>query len=72
MAGPAIKAWMECTPSFWNEEGRATRKMVLNGMYGGGVLGLTKIFEEWRADGQLKGLKTRSLSEVEAGEMASA
>jgi len=72
MAGPAIKAWMECTPSFWNEEVRATRKMVLNGMYGGGVLGLTKIFEEWRADGQLKGLKTRSLSEVEAGEMASA
>jgi len=72
IAGPAIKAWRECTPSFWNEEGKATRKMVLNGMYGGGVLGLTKIFEEWRADGHLKGLETHSLSEVQAAAMASA
>ena len=71
MAGPAIKAWMECTPSFWNEEGRATRKMVLNGMYGGGVMGLTKTFEEWRADSKMKGLETRALTEMQAGEAAS-
>jgi hypothetical protein len=35
-------------------------------------LGLTKIFEEWRADGHLKGLETHSLSEVQAAAMASA
>ena len=63
-SGPVIKFWAECTPSFWNEEGKATRRMMLNGMYGGGVLALAKIFEDWRADGKLEGLETRSTAEA--------
>ena len=57
-AGPVIKAWAECTPSFWNEEGRPSKKMVLNGSFGGGVFSMTKIFEDWRAEGKFEGLET--------------
>jgi cyclohexanone monooxygenase len=59
MSGPVIAAWAKCTPSFWNEEGKATRKMVRNGSYGGGIFGLTAIFEKWRADGKLEGLEIK-------------
>lgn len=58
-AGPVVKAWAECTPSFWNEEGKATQKMVLNGSYGGGVLGLIRILEEWRANDRFEGLELK-------------
>lgn len=60
-AGAVIKMWMDCTPSFWNEEGQATRKMVMNGSYGRGVLALVNIFEEWREAGKLEGLKLSTL-----------
>lgn len=71
-AGPVIKAWAECTPSFWNEEGKATRKMVLNGSYGGGVIGLVKIFEKWREDGQLEGLEVHAASDHASSEQTAA
>jgi len=63
-AGPVVQMWAECTPSFWNDEGKPSRKLVRNGQYGGGVFGLTKIFEEWRAAGRLEGLETVALAEA--------
>jgi cyclohexanone monooxygenase len=56
-AGPAIKMWAECTPSFWNDEGKPSRKMIRNGSFGGGVFALVEVFEKWRAAGKLEGLK---------------
>lgn len=62
-SGPAIKMWMECTPSFWNDEGKPSRKMIRNGQFGGGVFELVKIFEDWREKGALEGLVTDTLVE---------
>jgi len=56
-AGPVIKQWAECTPSFWNDEGKPSRKMVRNGMYGGGVFAFVGILEEWRKQNALEGLE---------------
>lgn len=55
-ASPVIQQWAECTPSFWNDEGKPSRKLVLNGSFGGGVFPFVKILEEWRASGDLQGL----------------
>ncbi|OYU34714.1 NAD(P)/FAD-dependent oxidoreductase [Novosphingobium sp. PASSN1] len=55
-AGPVIKMWAECTPSFWNDEGKPSAKLVRNGQFGGGVFGLTSVFEQWRQDGRLADL----------------
>ena len=58
-AGPVVKQWSECTPSFWNEEGRPTRKMIRNGMFGGGVFAFVKFLEDWRRDNKLEGLELK-------------
>ena len=61
-AGPVIKAWAECTPSFWNEEGKSSQRMVRNGSYGGGVFRFTEKLEHWREEGRLEGLRTWPVS----------
>jgi len=59
-AAPVVKMWAECTPSFWNDEGRPSRKMIRNGMFGGGVFAFVDALEKWRADGKLEGLETKA------------
>jgi cyclohexanone monooxygenase len=61
-AGPVIKMWAECTPSFWNEEGKPSQKMTRNGQYGGGVFTLVKILEDWRNKGGMEGTEVRKLA----------
>jgi cyclohexanone monooxygenase len=56
-SAPAVKMWMECTPSFWNDEGKPSRKMIRNGQFGGGVFQMVKHFEDWRNQGKLEGLQ---------------
>ena len=55
-AAAVIEQWAECTPSFWNDEGKPSRKLVRNGSFGGGVFAFVKILEDWRATGALEGL----------------
>jgi cyclohexanone monooxygenase len=52
-SGPIVKMWGECTPSFWNDEGKPSKKLVRNGQFGGGVFGLVDLLEQVRAEHRL-------------------
>jgi cation diffusion facilitator CzcD-associated flavoprotein CzcO len=48
----------ECTPGYYNNEGKPTESTGLFGeQYGGGPVEFHEIIREWRSDGQMKGLK---------------
>jgi len=46
---------LDCTPSYYNNEGNPGSDQ--DGFYGGGSVEFIQILEAWRADGQLKGLE---------------
>lgn len=46
-----------CTPGYYNNEGRAGEQNAQNGFYGGGSVEFFRLLEEWRANGVLQGLK---------------
>jgi cyclohexanone monooxygenase len=45
-----------CTPGYYNNEGRSSEQSAQNGFYGGGSIEFFKILEDWRAEGHLDGL----------------
>jgi len=45
-----------CTPGYYNNEGRSSQRSAQNGFYGGGSIEFFKILEDWRADDQLEGM----------------
>jgi cyclohexanone monooxygenase len=47
----------ECTPGYYNNEGQANPLAVRNGSYGKGSIAFIKLLEDWRAEGELKGLQ---------------
>jgi len=47
----------ECTPGYYNNEGQPEAMTVKNGSYGAGPVAFTKVLEDWRAEGSLKGLE---------------
>ncbi|WP_296600321.1 NAD(P)/FAD-dependent oxidoreductase [Phenylobacterium sp.] len=47
----------ECTPGYYNNEGKPEAMTVKNGSYGAGPVAFTKVLEDWRAEGSLKGLE---------------
>jgi cyclohexanone monooxygenase len=47
----------ECTPGYYNNEGRVETMSKKNTSYGAGPVAFTKVLEEWRAAGDLKGLE---------------
>ncbi|WP_068877899.1 MULTISPECIES: NAD(P)/FAD-dependent oxidoreductase [unclassified Phenylobacterium] len=47
----------ECTPGYYNNEGKPEAMTAKNGSYGAGPVAFTKVLEEWRAEGSLKGLE---------------
>jgi hypothetical protein len=50
----------ECTPGYYNNEGKPADSTGLFGeQYGGGPVEFHEIIRQWRADGQMKGLKLR-------------
>ena len=49
----------DCTPGYYNNEGKLGERSRQNGFYGGGSVQFFKILEEWRAEGGLKGLALR-------------
>ncbi len=49
----------ECTPGYYNNEGKPGPLNGQNGFYGGGSVQFFKVLDEWRAEGQLRGLELR-------------
>ena len=47
----------ECTPGYYNNEGQPETMTVKNSSYGAGPVAFTKVLEDWRAEGSLKGLE---------------
>lgn len=46
----------ECTPGYYNNEGKPAERSEQDGFYGAGPIAFVKVLEEWRAEGGLKGL----------------
>jgi cyclohexanone monooxygenase len=46
----------ECTPGYYNNEGKPAERSEQDGFYGAGPIAFVKVLEDWRADGSLKGL----------------
>jgi cyclohexanone monooxygenase len=51
------KFFEECTPGYYNNEGKPNALAARNGSYGAGSVAFVKLLEDWRADGTLKGLE---------------
>ena len=47
----------ECTPGYYNNEGRPEMIAKQNGSYGAGPVAFVKVLEDWRAEGSLQGLE---------------
>jgi len=56
-AEPILRIWRDCTPGFFNNEGVPSPAIRRDGAFGGGVLELVRILEEWRARDDLQGLQ---------------
>jgi cyclohexanone monooxygenase len=55
------QAFLEnCTPGYYNNEGKPNALAARNGSYGRGPIAFVKIIEDWRAQGTLDGLELRS------------
>ncbi|HXC55179.1 MAG TPA: hypothetical protein VNU97_07795, partial [Rhizomicrobium sp.] len=50
----------ECTPGYYNNEGKPSELAARNGPYGAGSIAFIKLMEDWRGDGELKGLELNS------------
>jgi cyclohexanone monooxygenase len=51
------KFFEECTPGYYNNEGKLSARAARNGPYGAGPTAFVKILEDWRAEGNLSGLE---------------
>ena len=51
------KFFEECTPGYYNNEGKLSPLAARNGPYGGGPIAFVKVLEDWRAKGDLEGLE---------------
>ena len=49
----------ECTPGYYNNEGKPNPVSVQNGPYGGGPTRFFKVVEAWREEGSMQGLELR-------------
>ncbi|MBI1197147.1 MAG: NAD(P)-binding protein [Phenylobacterium sp.] len=47
----------ECTPGYYNNEGRPQEMSKKNSSYGAGPVAFAKVLEDWRAEGSMKGLE---------------
>jgi cyclohexanone monooxygenase len=47
----------ECTPGYYNNEGKVELMNKKNSSYGAGPVAFTQVLEDWRAEGSLKGLE---------------
>ena len=49
----------DCTPGYYNNEGKPGERTAQNGSYGGGSIAFFKLLEDWRASGDLPGVTMR-------------
>jgi cyclohexanone monooxygenase len=47
----------DCTPGYYNNEGKPGERSGQNGFYGGGSVEFFRVLQEWRASGELPGLE---------------
>jgi len=47
----------ECTPGYYNNEGKPNPMAIRNAPYGKGPIAYVKVLEDWRAAGALDGLE---------------
>ncbi len=47
----------ECTPGYYNNEGKPSERAIRNGPYGRGAIAFVELLEAWRAAGDLEGLE---------------
>jgi cyclohexanone monooxygenase len=47
----------DCTPGYYNNEGKPSALAARNGSFGAGPIAFVKILEDWRAAGDLAGLE---------------
>ena len=47
----------ECTPGYYNNEGKPSALAARNGFYGLGPIAFVKLLEDWRSEGALEGLE---------------
>ncbi len=57
LARRAERFFEECTPGYYNNEGKPGERRGQNGFYGGGPVEFFKILSDWRAAGGLEGLE---------------
>jgi cyclohexanone monooxygenase len=56
MAGEFLE---NCTPGYYNNEGKTGERSAQDGFYGGGSVEFIQILEAWREDGSMPGLELR-------------
>jgi cyclohexanone monooxygenase len=49
----------ECTPGYYNNEGKPGERSGQNAPYGAGSVAFFKLLEDWRTEGSMKGLEAR-------------
>jgi cyclohexanone monooxygenase len=60
-SGAARRQFLEsCTPSVFNQEGKRERALELNDLYARGPMVYIKALEDWRSEGELRGLELKS------------
>jgi cyclohexanone monooxygenase len=47
----------ECTPGYYNNEGKLSERAAQNGFFGGGSIEFFRVLHEWRTEGGMKGLE---------------
>jgi len=57
---PVQRTWESCTPSYFNQEGKPSVRLLRDGTYGGAVLEFLQVLKAWREAGRLEGLRLTS------------
>jgi len=57
LAGLGRQFLEDCTPGYYNNEGKPGERSGQNGFYGGGSVAFFQLLRDWRAAGGLKGLE---------------
>ena len=47
----------ECTPGYYNNEGKPAERSIRNSSYGAGSIAFFKVLADWRDEGSLAGLE---------------
>ena len=57
------KFQQECTPGYYNNEGKPNALAIRNGTYGKGPIAYAQVLKDWRAEGSMKGLEVTAGTE---------